>query len=148
MTAVALDYLDWSVCIGGRHYTGEIVISQPFRKVELERSLSLREAKELRPDHSERVYDDPYFRVTNRFDSFDQLVRAATKWCEANLIAPWMLLEHTNNDLRKILASSGVSETRVRTLNLIEAQWDKMTNAQRDRETMDAFYAAWRAWKP
>lgn len=148
MTTVALDYLDWSVCAGGKHLTAHIVISEPYKRIELERGLSLREAKELRPDHSESVYEDPYFRRTHRFDSFDQLVRAATKWCEANLTAPWTLQEYSSDGLRKVLALAGVSETRVRVLNSIAEKWDRLSNVERDRETMDAFYAAWRAWKP
>lgn len=146
MTIVALDYLDWSVCAGGRHLTGHLTFSDRER-VELTRRLSLLEAHEEAAGQ-DYMYAHELPRITNRFEDWDSLVRAARKWCETNLTAPWMLLEHSSSDLHKVLASAGVSETRMRILNLIEAQWDRLTNAQRDRETMDAFYAAWRAWKP
>ncbi len=145
VTYVALDHLDWSGH-GGRHLTAHLTFEKRER-VELERAISLREAKVLYPDHSDRVYMMPHYRKTNRFDSWVQLILYATLWCQANIKGPWILLKYDTGDLRRILAHEGVSETRVRILNLIEEQWDRLTNPERDNETMDTFYAMWREWK-
>lgn len=144
-TYVGLDYLDWS-SHGGRHLTAHLTFDKRNR-VELERPITRAEAKDLYPDHSDRFYYLPLAQNTNRFEDWDSLVRAATQWCKANL-GDYVLLKHDRGDLRKVLAYRGVSETRVRVLNLIEEQWDKLTNPERDSDTMDRFYAAWRVWRP
>lgn len=140
-TLVALDSLDWSVG-GGRHLTFE-----DRNRVELERSITLRESKELYPDHSDRVYMMAHFRRTNRFESKESLARCAAKWCEANLGECWMLMDQHREDLREILAYKGIPETRIRILNLIEEQSSKPCHWNWDSPTMDAFYSMWRAWK-
>ncbi len=150
---ISLDYLDWSVCVGGRHYTGHLTFSDRRERVELERDLSLREAKDLRPDHSEHVYDDPYFRRTNRFDSFEDLSRAAVKWCESNLTGIWLLKKGDTYGVNPVLGAGGVSPVRVRMLNLIAEQSDRSYVwrggfGHMDRDMIDGFHRAYKAWEP
>lgn len=147
MIIVALDYLDWSVCVGGRHFTGHVVVSEPYKRVEMERRLSLLEAHEEAAGQ-DYMYAHELPRVTNRFENWDSLVRAAIKWCDGNLAGSWMLVKGGYGGLSQVLAAKGVSDSRIRVLNLIWERWDRLDNWQRDDETMDAFYAAWRAWKP
>lgn len=150
---IALDSLNWSVCAGGRHYTGHLTFSDHRNRVELERSLSLREAKDLRPDHSDWMYDEPYFRVTNRFDSYESLTSAAIKWCEANLTGVWVLKKDSHSGTDPILASHGVNPVTVRVLNLIAEKMDKSYVwkggfGDMDRELYDGLYRAYKAWEP
>ena len=146
MTYIGLSYLDWSVCSGGRHFTGHLTFKDRER-VELSRRLSLLEAHEESAGQ-DYMYAHELPRVTNRFETWEGLVRAATNWCRANLKEPWLLLKHDGDGLYPVLASEGVPEIRVRMLNLVAMRWDQLANAERDSETMDAFYAAWKVWKP
>lgn len=146
VTYIGLDYLDWS-CHGGHHLTAHLTFEDRER-VELDRPISVSESKVLYPDHSDRVYLMPHFRRTNRFESLASLDGAALRWCEANVEGDYILLNHDRSDLRRVIGARGVSIVRVRTLNLIEEQWNRLTNPERDRTTMDTIYAMWREWKP
>lgn len=145
-TYVGLDYLDWSAG-GGHHFTGHLTFEHRNR-VELERNISAREAKILYPDHSDHFYYLPIAKRTNRFETKKSLDQTAIKWCERNLTAPWLIINHNYWSLYRVIGSQGIPETRIRMLNLIANRWDQLDNLARDRETMEAFYRAWEAWKP
>ena len=139
-TIVKLDYLDWSVCAGGRHYTGSVVISEPFRRIELERSLSLREAKEL-SETQERLWMC-HERTTNKFDTLAQLENAAAKWCEKNLGPDWLLQEHGNYGPLRPIAAGGRYKAILPKLRALAKRWDKVRDHQTDQEMMQS-YAEW-----
>lgn len=145
-TYIGLDYLDWSGH-GGHHLTAHLTFEDRER-VELDRPISVSESKVLYPDHSDRFYSLPMARRTNRFENWTDLNATALRWCDANLKGDYILLKHNRSDLRRVIGARGMSMVRVRMLNLIEEQWDRLTNPERDRATMDAMYAMWREWKP
>lgn len=144
LTLIGLDYLDWSGH-GGRHLTAHLTFDDR-KRVELERPISIRESKILYPDHSDRFYFLPLARRTNRFESREELEGVATRWCQSNVGGSWILLNHDRDALRRIIAFGGVPYGRVRILNLIEEQWDRLENWERDDQTMDTFYAMWKEW--
>jgi hypothetical protein len=151
MLKVSLDSLWWGVSAGGRHYTGHLYFSDHRERVELERELTLSEAKDLwaeqrSPEDTERYWNYGLARKTNRFDTSADLERAAVKWCEANIKGDWIL-----KDDRRVLGTNCVNPVRVRMLNLIAEKWNKAYVWRAgfghiDRDLDDTFYRAYEAW--
>lgn len=153
MIVVRLDALDWAIG-GGSHHTGHLYFSDNRPRVEMERDLSLSEAKDLwadrqGPEHTERWWNAGIARRTNRFETSADLQRAATKWCEDNITGDYVLKDDSNG---RIIAHRGVNPVRVRVLNLLIDCEDKAYVwragfADMPRERADAFYAAKKAWR-
>lgn len=152
MLKVRLDSLWWGVSAGGKHYTGHVYFSDRRNRVEIERELSLKEAKELWAEYDDAGRTERYWqmglrRKTNRFDTKADLERAALKWCEANLTGDW-ILKHE----RYVLGSNCVSPVKQRMMNLIAERWDaayvwKNGFGDMPRELNDSFYRAYEAWR-
>lgn len=139
LTIVALRHLWWGVSIGGRHYTGEICHGE--RTIELERRLSVREAKEL-AEREGRMWLR-LERTTNKFDSLEQLERAAVRWCEANLSDPWLLQEYTDCNPERPIAGAGYIKERIPLLRTLARAWAKVPNSGRTSETLAIVDKAW-----
>ncbi len=153
-----LDVLWWGVSIGGKHYTATIDWSEGERKTdgsnyhhhELERTLSLKDAKLLDPDAGERYWISGIRRKTNRFDTREQLERWATKWVQADAKrrgeTTWLLIEHDAHNPHRPVSSQGWDKDRLKLMTDIAATWDKTTNAQRGNKVIwDRTYALWNA---
>lgn len=136
-----LDWLWWGVCIGGRHYTGHIHFEN--QRIELERRLTLREAKEM-SETQERLWRYCHERTTNKFDDWDQMARHARKWCRANLGEHWLLLERNKHNPNKVIAAHGPIKERARYINDLAILWDKVPNSQREGVLWDQAYKLWR----
>lgn len=145
MIYVGLDYLDWSGH-GGHHCQGHLVFGDGRPRVELERTLTLCEAKAM-GQTQEILWQRSHSRRTTKFETRADLERAATQWCRTNLTGAWLLKNHSHYGIYRIIASHNVDPARVRFLALIEQQWDRLENWERDNATMDRFYAAWKAWE-
>ncbi len=145
-----LESLWWGVSIGGRHYTGKIHwydSDNEYQTAEIERPLSLKEAKLLDPDRGEGHWRlGGVFRKTNRFDTKDQLERAATKWVKGHTKAPiWMLIDHDIHNPNRVIGSSGWHSERVDQMDKVAAVWNKLDNRTReDKKLWDVTYKAWR----
>lgn len=142
MVIVALNVLDWSVCIGGKHLTGEVVISDPYQSIELTRKLDRREKKE-RQEREGRMFNFPEETETNKFDNYEQLERAALKWCEGNLGDEWLLQYHNNYGPNRPVGGKGFIESRIPYLKELAELWDKVPNSARTNSLMNEVYRAW-----
>ena len=144
MNYAHLDHLWWGVSIGGRHYTGTVIteISGERKRVELERKLSLREAKEIGETEG-RMWIHRISRVTNKFDTMKQLDRHALKWCAANLPRPWVLMENDHWNPNRIVGASDWDGKYIAKLNKIAASWDKVPNWQRTNEVIHNICKIW-----
>ena len=142
LAVAELNHLWWGVCIGGRHYTGDIRHGRPRTKVEMIRKLSAREAKE----HAEREGRMwlARERETNKFDTLKQLERHAARWCADNLGEQWVLLYDEGNP-SIVIAGKGWIVTRIKTMNKLAKAWDKVPNSQRDfnHPSIKQLYRAW-----
>ena len=139
-----LSILDWSVCVGGRHITGEI--SYLDEKVELEKHLTLAEAK-IRSEEKDR-YWLAHERIKNQFDTYEEIERAATKWCEDNIKSPdWLLQYYSDCNPQRPIAAKGYYITVFDDLKDLAESWDKVSNYVRDtnKELRDAVYKAYYA---
>ncbi len=149
-----LDPLWWGISIGGRHYTATIHWSEgPFksdgsnyRHHELERDLSLRDAKLLDPeDGPERWQFGGRFRKSNRFETRAQLDRWAARWIEADAKrrgeSTWLLLEHDSCNPRRAVAAQGWDKARLKLVNDLAEVWDKVPDWAREGELLDAVYS-------
>lgn len=142
LVCAELDYLWWGVCIGGKHYTGQIKLRDPYRTVEMVRTRSAKEAKEM-AEREGRMWLARE-RETNKFDSLKQLERVAAKWCEANLGDNWVLLYDAHNPSIAI-AGKGWVKGRLKTMTKLGKAWDKVPNHKRDFDH-PAIRALCRAW--
>lgn len=145
LVCASLDVLWWGVSIGGRHYTGDIVINNPFRKVEMIRRLGRAEAKSL----SEREGRLWLARQTetNKFDTLKQLERHASRWCAANLGENWVLFDGAEHNPSRVISSHGWIKANVPTMNRLARMWAKVPNSKRDFDhpTIQKLYAFWEA---
>ncbi len=158
-----LDSLWWGISIGGRHYTGHVSWTDKRRKKdgsdyhrhEIERSLSLREAKELwaerrEPGDTERYWKMGLARETNRFETKEALERAAAKWVTAHCKHPnWLLINNNHINPNRPIAARGWYEDRVELMTDLAAKWDKVPDHQRltnGRETTPLWDSVYQLW--
>lgn len=141
-------YLWWGVCIGGRHYTGKVHWREgdEFKTHELERRLSLREAKEISGE--KEILWKHHDRVTVNFDSLEQLERAAIKWVEKNATVPnWLLIHNDYWNPNRPIAAAGLYKKRVKSMRAFADFWAKVDDSKREiPEVWDATYNAWYAF--
>lgn len=128
---VSLDYLWWGVSIGGRHYTGKVIVrGEPDRHVEMIRKLSAKEAKEYAEEKGllwlKRQWE------TNQFETLQQLERHALRWCEANLGENWLLLRGDHWNPHFVVGAKGWVKERVKDLNKLAKTWDETPDRLRD----------------
>lgn len=149
----ALDSLWWGVSVGGRHYTGMLKWYSPdgaFHRHELERKLTLKEAKEL-GDTQVILWTSRFSRVTNRFDSLDQLCRAAARFVEDEVVKTngaiknWILIDNDIYNPNRPIAAAGWLKPRMGDMRKLAKEWDKVSNyiRENDKELWDAVYEAW-----
>lgn len=136
-----LDYLWWGVAIGGRHYTGSV--KARGKTVELIRKLSRREAKEL-SEREGRMWLR-HQTETNKFEDFKSMARHATRWCEQNMGADWLLQEHSDLNPERVIATAGYFKPRKRLLQKLALAWGKVPDSQRKGELWDQVYATYDA---
>ena len=143
----SLDVLWWGVSAGGRHYTGEICWQDAsYHKHEVERHLTLREAKAL-GDTQFILWTERFSRTTNRFDSLEQLERAAARWVRKNAAVPnWLLIKHDGHNPNRPIAAKGWYVQRLPAMRALAKAWDKVPDGvrQSNRELWDAVYETWR----
>lgn len=147
-----LDTLWWGISVGGRHYTGNVRWTDKeghYQCHELERKLSLREAKEL--DDTQLInWHGGYGRTTNRFDTEKQLERYAARWVEGEAkrsgFNHWLLIENDRHNPNRPIAAAGWYITRMTPMRELAKMWDKVPNGVREnnREVWDLVYDLWR----
>ncbi len=148
-----LDVLWWGISIGGHHYTGKITYydaAGKWHSHELERDLSLKDAKLLDPDSAERRWRlGGVFRKSNRFETRPQLDRWAARWVKADALkcgaSTWLLIEHDTCNPRRPIASQGWDKNRLKLMTDIAEMWDKVPNWARTGmpSLWDAVYGTW-----
>lgn len=139
-----LNQLWWGVCIGGRHYTGDIRYGRQRMKVEMMRKLSAREAKEY-AQREDRMWLARE-RETNKFETLRQLERHASRWCETNLGEQWVLLYDEHNP-SPVIAGNGWIVQRIKMMNKLAKLWAEVPNSRRDfdQPEIKQLYRAWDA---
>lgn len=157
-----LDTLDWSG-FGGRHYVGKIGWEDgadlggdgSYHYHEIERSLSLKEAKALYaescpddPDTGARYWKLGLARKTNRFETREDLERVAGQWVREHCkLANWLLIDNGYpNPNRPIAAHGWYGEVhRWNAMKDLAAIWDKVPNHLRDwsKDPTKSIYSAW-----
>jgi hypothetical protein len=154
LTIYSLETLWWGVSIGGKHYTGHIDWRDSkgeFHRHELERKLSLRQAKELDPDAGERYWKWGVKRVTNRFDTREQLERFAAKWVEDHAakegLTDWLLIENDSRNPNRPIAGNGYIVDRFPIMRKMAKMWDKTDNATRNALTKEQWNTISGGWK-
>ena len=141
-TIIELQYLDWSQC-GGRHIVGEVVFHNPYRKVEIERRLTLREAKEL-GQTQEILWQHRHTRATNKFDTLEQLEKAAIKWCEQNLPNnDWLIQLNNSRGPHRPVGAKGKFKRVFKKLETLAKRWDKVRDNQSTAEMLE-YYDEWK----
>ncbi len=152
LSIYSLKTLCWAAC-GGRHYVGTIHWYDPkgeWHRHELERKLSLREAKELDPDAGERYWKMGLSRTSNRFDTRDQLERHAIKWVEEHAAAQglteWLFIDNDTLNPNRPLAGKGYITTRFVAMRQAAEKWDKMDNAARNALTKKQWNTIYSGW--
>lgn len=148
----SLDTLWWGVSIGGRHYTGNVRWEEGngYPSHELECRLSLREAKEL-GNTQVILWTDRVNRTTNRFDTREQLERAATKWVTDHAaksgVKNWLLIDNNRHNPNRPIAAAGWYKSRVKPMKKLAEMWDKVPDHIRlsDEELWNKVYNAWYA---
>ena len=139
-----LNHLWWGVSIGGKHYTGNVILNYPHRCVEMTRTLSAREAKEM-AEQEGRLWLARE-RTTNKFDSLKQLERFAARWCEANLGENWVLLAGDRLNPCVAIAGKGWVRANLKSMTRLGKAWDKVPDSQRDFDN-PAIKNLYRVWK-
>lgn len=139
----SLDHLWWGVCAGGRHYTGEVRWAEKTH--ELERKLSLKEAKEIGETQT-TMWIRRYQRTTNKFDTLATLENAAARWCRENIEGEWALFHHDgHNPNRLISASYPWLMERRKVINEFADLWATVPNSVREnKDVWNTTFAAWR----
>jgi hypothetical protein len=145
LVCASLQVLWWGVSIGGKHFTGDIVLHGPFRKVEMIRKLGRAEAKEL-SEREGRLWLSRQTE-TNKFDTLKQLERHAAKWCAANLGLSWVLFDGDRRNPSRVVASHGWIKDRAPAMNKLARMWGKVPNSKRDfkHPTVKKIYELWEA---
>ena len=148
----SLETLDWGCC-GGRHYVGTVRWTDAkgeYPRHEIERKLSLREAKELDPDSGAGYWKSGIRRTTNRFDTVEQLERCATKWVEEHAekagLTDWLLINDDPHNPNRPIAGKGWVTTRFAAMRKMAKMWDGFDNAVRNALTKEEWKTIYRAW--
>lgn len=159
----SLDSLWWGVSLGGHHYTGHVNWSEKrrakdgssYKRHELERRLTLREAKELwseqrEPGQTEQYWKMGLARETNRFETKADLERAAVKWVTHHCRYPnWLLIDNDWINPRRPISAQGWYKDRVPMMAELAARWDKVPNYQRlvnGHEPTEIWNSVYRLW--
>lgn len=140
----SLSVLDWSGH-GGHHCQGTIYTDDPLigRSIELERRLTLKEAKAI-SETKERLWFC-HERTTTKFEDRASLERAAIKWMKANAKEPnWLLQYNSACNPERVIAAKGFYLERVQALNALADLWDKVPNHLRDGDVWDSTYACYK----
>ncbi len=155
-----LDVLDWSAAIGGRHLTAKLHWEEGphqsngshYHHHELERDLSLKDAKLLDPDMGDRYWRlGGTFRKSNRFETMAQLERHATRWVKADAErrkeSVWLLIDNDHSNPNRPIAAQGWDKDRLALMTDLAEVWDKTPNHLRDFGStgVKAIYLAWKA---
>lgn len=144
-----LDYLNWGVCIGGRHFTGHITVNTfdhsrhpdfPER-IEIERRISRNEAKQW-AEECGRLWAK-WETKTNRFNTLEHLVRYATRWCNEHLGGDWMLIDDNWYNPNEVFAAKGSMEAKISVLNAFAEKWRKVPDYERTDSTFNKWYNEW-----
>lgn len=136
---VALESLWWGVSIGGRHYTGEIKANG--HTIELTRRLSGKESKESHGREGRLWLKRE--TETNKFETREDLEKAAVKWCRKHLSSDWLLIEHDIHNPHRPIAARGRFRNRLPVMTELAAAWDKVPDSKREGKLWDAFYTTW-----
>lgn len=142
---IQVDVLWWGQCIGGRHYTADLrIIGSDLPRVELRRTISRKEAKEL-GETQELMWMRRLQRDTNKFDDMKQLGRWITRWADERCGDHWIALEDHLNPSR-VLAARGPVKAAMPGLNQLAEGWRKVPNSRRDfnHPAIKKLYRLWR----
>lgn len=126
MKLAALRSLTWEGR-GGHHWMG--TIHHPDGNHELIRKLSRKEAKSL------SAIEDSHFwsKTTERFETEEDLVRAALKWCEDNLGDIWLLLEFDTHNPNHVVGGKGYSKQHLARIEKWQKWWWDQTQEYREK---------------
>jgi hypothetical protein len=141
----------WGVCVGGRHYTGHLSIinfecqrhPQFPKRIELERRLGRGEAKRMHEKDGFQWLRYP--TMTNKFNSFDHLVRYAKRWCEQNLGDEWLLIRDDWYNPNEVLDAKGPMKEKIAALNALSEEWSviQKTGKDNNKKIWDRYYKKW-----